>query len=126
VDPALRQAFQEQYESFVDARDPAEVLLGITRKSGWNERDVRLLARLTADDWVQVIDRCEGPDVMGAIETAERLVPQAGDLSDAFGAALTEALHRIASRSRLRARRMRKFGVSVPLASAEEPEQTQS
>jgi hypothetical protein len=114
IDPALRAAFSDQYTSFVDERDPLVVLLAITNSSSWNEADVELLAKLTADEWVALFDGFNGKELPRAIEMAQRLSRHAGDRHDEFGKALRSALEMIAARSPLRTYRMRRFGISAP------------
>jgi hypothetical protein len=114
IDPALRQAFDAHYSSFVDDRDPREVLLAITSSSSWSGTDLRLLGRLTSDGWVQLLDGIKGKELPRAIKIALELAPHSGELSEEFQNALLSALQQIAARSPLRAYRMGRFGISVP------------
>lgn len=113
MDPAMRQAFVDRYSSHVDQRDPKEVLIKIAATTGWNDADVALLAKLTADQWISMLDTIEGKVLGRAIKHALRL----GRLNDndgrQLGARLDQALKQIAARSPLRARRIQQFGVQV-------------
>lgn len=119
VDGALRAAFQRRYDAFEDTRDPKQVLLEIAQGNGWNTADERLMATLSADAFEALIEGTTGPDLRRVVKTALRMASHGGDSAPRMRAALHEALARIATKSPLRARRLRYWGFSGPVRNAE-------
>lgn len=111
IDPALKNEFIDRYTAFVDERDPKEVLISIAASEGWNDADVALLAKLTPDELVALLESIEGRDAGRAIRHALRLGRLPDDNGKLLGTNLEQALKQIAAKSPLRARRMRQYGV---------------
>jgi hypothetical protein len=81
-------------------------------RRGWDDRDVMLLAKQSADDFERMFEALKGDDVRRAIETIRLLARTEGPDSDGIERATTEALKRIAAKSPLRARKVARFGVT--------------
>jgi hypothetical protein len=50
-DPDVIEAFSAKVATFKDERDPIAVLKNIARQKAWHEDDIRLVAKLTPDDF---------------------------------------------------------------------------
>lgn len=106
VDPVLRDAFEQKRNSYVDPRDPKEVLIGLASRSGWNDEDVRLLAGVSAARYEEIFESIESDDLGEIVRMALRMAGQQDEQSLAMRGALHEALSRIAAKSPLRAERL--------------------
>jgi hypothetical protein len=110
VDAALAAALQARYEGFEDERDPRRVLMELAQGQGWNTEDERLMAQLSSDEFQNLIESTEGPQLRAVVKTALRMAEQGGESAPQIKASLHEALSRIAAKSPLRARRLRYWG----------------
>jgi hypothetical protein len=115
IDPTLLAAIEARRERYKDPRDPRSVLLDVGRNQGWNDEDERLLASLSADDFVTLIEATEGKELRQIIQMGLRMAAHQGAESP-MQAALNEALARIAAKSPLRARRLKAWGFSTAQA----------
>lgn len=113
-DPALAAAFEAQRALFVDNRDPKDVLLAFARSRSWSKEDTKLLSSVSADAYEKLIEDTEGPDLKLLVRAALQLAAHGGQDTLAMQASLTEALTQIASKSPLRARRLRNWGFVPP------------
>jgi hypothetical protein len=113
-DPALSAAFEARRASFVDERNPKEVLLALAQSHGWSQEDTALLSRVSADAYEKMIEETEGPDLRLLVQTALQLAAHGGQDTQIMQESLTEALARIAAKSPLRARRLRNWGFVPP------------
>jgi len=109
TDPDLIAAFAEKHASFAPpALDAGDVLIRISRQSGWNTRDVEFLANLTAQDFVTLFKKLKGDDLRRAVREALRFVnrgsPESREVMIATRA--KEALELIAAESPINARRV--------------------
>lgn len=110
VDPVLREAFQKKRDSYVDPRDPQEVLLELANRSGWNDEDVRLLAGISAARYEEIFESIESEDLGRIVQMALRMAGQQDEQALAMRDALHEALSCIAAKSPLRAERLQAWG----------------
>ena len=121
VDAELRAAMEAERAAIVDTRDPAEMLKQMARTNGYNpEEDSARLARLTADELVQLFDDHAADDIKGMMEWANRLASHPG--AAGLRASLDEAFARIADRSPMRADRLRNWGVLPAVENLEGPD----
>lgn len=108
-DPDLIAAFAEKHASFTPpALDAGDVLIRISRQSGWNPSDVQLLANLSALDFVTLFKKLKGEDLRRAVREALRFANRGGPESPEVMIATRakEALNLIAAESPINARRV--------------------
>ncbi|WP_031241372.1 hypothetical protein [Asaia sp. SF2.1] len=110
VDPELLAAMDTGRAEIVDARDPADMLMGMVTSRGFNpDEDAARLSRLSVDDLVQLFDDHETDDVKGMMQWAWRLAGQPG--AETLRERLGDAFLRIAARSPMREEKLRGWGV---------------
>jgi hypothetical protein len=122
IEDGLREAFAKARAAYVDSRDPLEVLRGIGERHGWSEQDAMLLAKQSADDFEQMFEALRGEDVRQSIETIRQLARAHQPESEAIERATSEALRRIAAKSPIRARKIKRFGITIGDETAEQSE----
>jgi hypothetical protein len=117
VDEELVRRLRQVEVEFVDTRDPAKVIQDMVRNNGWNDADDNLLARQSPDSFEQIFESISGPNLWPVIQHAIRLGQNDSDNGRAIGAAVREALLRIARKSPIRAKRLERLGISeVPIS----------
>lgn len=103
IDPALAAAFENELETRPVERDPAEVLMNIERRSGWNPEDLEFLASLSEEKIYDIIRAAKGDNLHDMIRSATRFV--ASDSGPAaygeFGEKARNVMRRISRESRL-------------------------
>jgi hypothetical protein len=119
LDEALRDAFAKRHAAYVDSRTPFEVLQVLAERGGWSEADVALMAKQSADDFVQIFEELRGRRLRQSIEALLAIGRGGTTESDAIQEAATEALRRIAAKSPLRARKVARYGVKLEDPDAE-------
>lgn len=108
-DPDLIAAFERKRATIAAVpEDPVDTLIRIHNQSGWNPRDIQLLAPLTADDFVEMFKRLRGSDLRMASSEALRFKSRGavGSLEHGIGVAADLAMERIAAESPINARRV--------------------
>jgi hypothetical protein len=113
VDPALSKGFEKLKNDFVDTRDPREVLVAMVTNSGWDEADIVLLGKQSAEDFEKIFESIEGPILSSVVKFALSLSGHEGPNHKLVGTAVTKALQSIATKSPLRKRRIASYGVAV-------------
>ena len=111
MEDGLRDAFEAARASYIDPRDPLDVLREIGGRQGWDQRDVMVMAKQSADDFERMFEELNGEEVRQSIETIRLLARTDRPESDTIERATSEALRRIAAKSPLRARKVARFGV---------------
>ncbi|WP_156313551.1 hypothetical protein [Erythrobacter sp. SG61-1L] len=111
IEDGLRDAFEAARAEYVDPRDPLDVLREIGARQGWDQRDVMLMSKQSTDDFERMFEALKGDEVRQSIEAIRLLARSERPESDTIERATTEALKRIAGKSRLRARKVARFGV---------------
>jgi hypothetical protein len=110
-DPRLLEVFSEKFAEFVDERDPREMLRDISRRRGWNDEDVALLAGMSVDELVAMFEGIKGPDLKASIQLATQLGRSGSPESEKLAGSLTEAMKVIAAKSPQKKRRLNRWGV---------------
>lgn len=113
VDPTLRAAFKAKLETFIDQRDPREVVISLSDLNGYNSDDVKLFSSLDSQAIVKLLETIQGLPLLDAIRVLRMLAGDATDEGQKLQVNLHAALVQIARRSPLRARRMKQFGISL-------------
>lgn len=113
LDDELAQAFERQFATFTDDRDPREVLLAIARTQGWNPEDEALIANQTAKDFERLFESIRGPELKSVIKMALTLGQRDNEQGRAINAAVSEALRRIGAKSPMSAHRVAHYGIKV-------------
>jgi hypothetical protein len=113
IEDGLREAFARARTGYIDPRDPLDILREMGERQGWDQRDVMMMAKQSADDFEQMFEALKGDEVRQSIDTIRRLARSERPESDAIEHATTEALKRIAAKSPLRARKVARFGVKL-------------
>ncbi len=111
LDRSLRAAFEKMRLSFVDERDPFEVLNSIGEGRGWRFVDTVLMSKQSAGDLASLFERLRGRHVRTSIEAVISMAGGQSPEAKALKASATEALRTIAGKSKLRARKVARFGV---------------
>src|SRR5581483_7721305 len=94
---------------------PTDVLVKIDESNSWNDRDLDLLAALSADDYERIFMQCTG-DRLHAVVSAALHFSRIGNATPSMQAITKNArtaLQRIAGQSPLNAMRVQKYGVRV-------------
>jgi|LADL02.1.fsa_nt_gi hypothetical protein len=112
-DPRLVIAFDAKRASFVDARDPGQVLIQISAQQGWNEEDVELLASLTAEQLIAMFDAMRGPELRRSIQFAHTLARSGVEHAETLSERLAEAMKAMAARSYQTKRRLKSWRVPL-------------
>lgn len=112
-DPRLVAAFDAKHASFVDVRDPGQMLIQISAEQGWNQEDVDLLASLTPEQLIAMFDKIKGPELRRSIKFAHTLARSQVGLADKLSAHLAEAMKTMAMRSYQTERRLKSWGVPL-------------
>jgi hypothetical protein len=110
IDAVLREAFAERLAGVKDDRDPKAILLTIGHGEPWQDEDIRLLATVTSDAYVAMIEGTQGQDLKLLVQTALQVAGRHQQDAPEINTGLTEALSFIAAKSPLRARRLRQWG----------------
>ena len=76
-----------------------------------------LMSKQSVDDFERMFETLKGDEVRQSIETIRLLARSEHPESDAIEKATTEALKRIAAKSRLRARKVARFGIKLDEAA---------
>lgn len=69
-DPDLRTAITDRYTSFVDNRDPAEVLFEIAKNHAWSQEDITLISKVTADEFYKMFKRLRDLKLRSVVKKA--------------------------------------------------------
>jgi len=113
VDPTLKKAFEKRYDDYVDDREPIEVLKSIGGRNGWSNEDLRLMAQQSSDGFEKMFEALDGSEMKSSIENILAIGRGHSDDAAAIREASINALKKIASKSPLRARKVRRFGVDL-------------
>lgn len=113
VDSRLVTAFDSKRASFVDDRDPGQVLVDISGKDGWNDEDVQLLASLTAEELLAVFDAIKGPQLRRSIQFVHRLARSGIEESATIKRTFEDAVRMMAARSDQTRRRLKSWRIPV-------------
>ena len=111
VDPAIKSAFEKRLSEMPLDRDPAELLLEIGRKHGWNPTEVEFLASVSVDEYHTLVKRLKGDDLQAVITTALQFgdIGGVGDNEREITKRMGEAIRLIAGESPLNAMRVRSY-----------------
>lgn len=78
-DPDVCAALRQKFDSFEDKREPAEVLLAIAKNSGWNDEDIVLLSKLSADNFYDMFKTLRGADLRRVVRRALDFITNQSD-----------------------------------------------
>src|SRR3989338_4153223 len=109
------KAFAEKRKSFVDSRNPADVLENMILNHGWNPEDTDMLGNLSEDDFYKIFKENNGTRLHRIIRSALQFrSPEYTAVNKkTISENATKALQKIGSESRLNAKRVRMHGVSI-------------
>lgn len=113
IDPDLLAGFEKLKTDYVDRRNPCEVLIAMVTGGGWNEADIILLGKQSAEDFEKMFESIEGPNLPSVVKFALSLGAHEGPNHKLVGTSVTKALQSIATKSPLRKRRIASYGVAV-------------
>lgn len=109
TDPDLIVAFAEKHASFAPPTlDAGDILIRISRESGWNPTDVQFLANVSANEFVSLFKKLKGEDLRRAVREALRFASRGGPGSPEVMIATRarDGLNLIAAESPINARRV--------------------
>ncbi|MBB3428305.1 hypothetical protein FHT85_005330 [Rhizobium sp. BK312] len=117
TDNDVRDAFEARVAEIPESRDVAGALLSI--KSGWSEGTLTLLATTDAKEYAEVLKAHSGSELRRMLSNALQFdrISNATDQMKEIPKRVRAALMIIGQESPINARRVRRFGVSVPAAN---------
>jgi hypothetical protein len=113
TDPDVVAAFNQQFATFKDARNPVEVMLSIARTHSWSPADLAILSALTVDDYYRIFKSTTGDELRYVISVSlqyDNLVGGSPEMRQISENA-KEALRKIAKESPLNAMRLKRYGL---------------
>ena len=107
-DEDVKKYFREKFLALQPALDPQEVLLRISKNSGYNQSDIVALSKVSADDFFSMFKSIRGNDQRRIITESLRFKARGPEDSPEYAIYLkaNEALDRIADESKINARRV--------------------
>jgi hypothetical protein len=111
TDPAFLEAIESQEKLAEDRRKPVDVLSEMTKKGSWTQKDIRLLWKVSVDEYVAIFREFKGERLAEIVRMALSLGQGAREQEIAKN--VREALTRIGGENPLNKCRMRKFGIRV-------------
>lgn len=112
-DPGLSAAFESRFASKRPPRALEDALTVIGKGEGWNAEDEEILSHATVDDIYELLRSKSGSDFSAVVAGAThwwRVVNTSDEMRE-FSARVREAMVRLASESRLNAKRLQRFGI---------------
>ena len=109
IDEELRDAFQRRYDDFVDERHPLDVIGTLRQDKHPTKYDVRFLSRLSANDFVEVLETLKGEQVSTSVYTLSRLASYHRDENPKLKENIEAAFEIISAKSPLRRRKIEQF-----------------
>lgn len=113
LDARLVEKFAAKHSTFVDSRDPQQMLIEISGRSGWNDDDIQLLASLSPSQLIDMFRSIKGPELRRTVKFAHQLARSGTEGSDRLAESLAEAMQTIAESSPHSKRRLKSWGVAV-------------
>jgi hypothetical protein len=112
-DKKLRDAFAQAFQGAPKKKDLREVLNRISNTRSWGGDDTEFLFSTTADEYEAFFASLEGDDLHDCITAALQFgrFANADDPYRRIGAAVTDALGRLAAKSPLNQRRLARHGI---------------
>ena len=112
-DKVLRETFAQAFQGAPNKKDLREVLTRISDNRSWGGDDRAFLISTTADEYEAFFASIEGDDLHDCIKAALQFgrFANADESDKKIGAAVTEALSRLASTSRLNKARLARHGI---------------
>lgn len=120
IDPGVQLAIDGVRSSFVDTRNPSDVLSSMAERSGWNQDDILLLESLQPDQILEILDSKEGEELAASLNMAVRVF-RSNDAPN-FSASLKAAGAELAERSKRNHRWMERLGLIAQPALDPPPE----
>ncbi|MET4072696.1 Cdc6-like AAA superfamily ATPase [Bradyrhizobium sp. S3.2.6] len=107
-DPDLRASITHRYNSFVDSRDPADVLFEIAKNHAWSQEDIALISEVTADEFYTMFKRLRGLELRSVIKKTLEIGRHGGGLEyKAIGENALAALTRLRGESPINDQRVK-------------------
>lgn len=114
-DPDLIKAFKKKRSSFTDTRDPVQTLIDMVVDRGWNQEDVTLISKLTADDFYKIFKENNGvrlhQTIKGALDFGR--YNNASEEMKLICRNATIALKKIGKESKMNAMRVATHGIKI-------------
>lgn len=107
-DEDVKKYFREKFLALQPVLDPREVLLRISKNSGYNQSDIAALSKVSTDDFFNMFKSTRGKDQRRIITEGLRFRTRGQEDSPEYAIYLraNEALDRIADESKINARRV--------------------
>jgi len=113
TDPDMIEAFTNARNSFVDSRNPADILESISKNSGWNHEDIELIERLSEDDFYKLFKATEGIKLHHIVRASTRWATDKDPRFKLISAEAIKALVKIGKESKINLRRVRRDGITI-------------
>lgn len=109
IDEELRDAFQRRYDDFVDERHPLDVIVKIGQDRHSSKYDVRLLSKLSVDEFVENIESLKGEQVGRSVYALALLASSKAHENPKLKENIEAAFETISAKSPLRRRKIERF-----------------
>ena len=113
LDPDVRTAFSEKYESMARPFDAALTLRVLGEKGGWSQDDLTNLANVSAGDYIAIFKSVRGKELRDVVNGALcfRNIGNADDAMKKITKEVETALRAIGNETLLNRKRVRNLGV---------------
>ena len=110
-DPKFADAVDKKFKSYVDDRDPKDVLMKLAMSQGWNPEDIDLLSNLSVDQYYTLFKTTTGNDLSTIIRKALHFgrFENADEQMKAISSRAKEALIRIGDESAINKERIKVY-----------------
>lgn len=116
TDEIFKHAIEEKRALTFDSRDPKQVLITIAHRRAWNEEDLVLLSKVTADQFEIMFKSIRDEDELAACIRFCLMMAQFANPSPqqrAIAEKAKSALHQIGTENRLNRRRVKMYGIEI-------------
>lgn len=115
TDTDMIDAFNKKFATFVDTRDPVQLLEDLGRNQGWNTEDIELLKKLTEDDFYNIFKKAEGDQLHRVVRGALKFLNMQDIEKETREISLkaSEALKLIAGENKLNKQRVGTYGINI-------------
>ena len=115
-DKEFKDRASKKFSEIEDKRDPKQVLIQIAKTASWNDEDILLLSKISADGYYDIFKSIKDADELSLCIQQAQFFGQligAKDTAQTFAKHAQEALIKIGKESTLNKRRVEKFGIKV-------------
>ena len=114
-DSNIIKRFDEIFFKTKNQKSLRDVIYGLVGKNGWGAEDIKILSEASPEEYYNFFKKESGNKLSSCVETVLQFgrFQNASDIDKLISENATQALKRIASESKLNARRVQKFGIKI-------------